>query len=146
MGAGLYHPRGCKFGQWPLVSPVQSPLGREGLGAQMFPLQPHGGSFHTNLSMCHCPLLSPRVGQQGPLRWLASHLCLWRLVSHPGWGWMSFRPGLRWMSFHPGLSWMSSTLARGGCLSALARGGCLSTLAPSRGSSCQVPVWVNLCR
>ena len=106
MGAGLYHPRGCKFGQWPPVLPVQSQLGREGLGAQTFPLQPPRGSFGTNRSMRHHPLLpSPGVGQPGPLRQFASRLCLWRLVYHPGWRWMSFHPGWRWMSFHPGLRW-----------------------------------------
>ena len=108
MGAGLYHPLGCKFGQWPPVLPVQSQLGREGLGAQTFPIQPPRGSIGTNHSMHHCPLLpTPGVGQLGPLRWLASHLCLRRLVYCPGWGWMSFCPGPRWMSFHPGLRWMS---------------------------------------
>ena len=108
MGAGLYRLRGCKFGRWPPISPVQSQLGREGLGAQTFPLQPPRGSFGTNHSMRHCPLLpSPGVGQPGPLRWFASCLCLWRPVYCPGWRWMSFHPGLRWMSFHPGLRWMS---------------------------------------
>ena len=109
MGAGLYHPSSCKFGQWPPVSPVKSQLGREVLGAQTFPLQLPGGSFGTNHSMCHCSLLPfLRVGQLGPLRWLASHLCLQRPVSHPGWGWMFFCPGLRWMSSCPGSRWMSS--------------------------------------
>ena len=107
MGAGLYHPRGCKFGRWPPVSPVQSQLGREGLGAQTFPLQPPRGSFSTNRSMCHRPLLpSLRVGQLGPLRWFASCLCLW-MSFHPGSRWMSFHPGSRWMSFHPGSRWTS---------------------------------------
>ena len=93
MGAGLYHPHGCRFGRWPPVSLVQSQWGREGLGAQMFPLQPPGGSFHTNLSMRHCPLLpSLRIGQPGPLRWLASHLCLQRLVSHPDWRLVGLHP------------------------------------------------------
>ena len=109
MGAGLYHPCGCKFGQWPPVSPVQSQLGREDLGAQTFPLQPPRGSFHTNLSMHHRPLLpSLRVGQLGPLMWFASHLCLQRPVSHPDWRWTSSCPGSRWMSSRPGLRWMSS--------------------------------------
>ena len=108
MGVGLYRPHGCKFGQWPPVSPGQSQLGREGLGAQTFPLQPPRGSFGTNHSRHHRPLL-PSLGMSQPslLRWLASHLCLQRLVCCPGWGWMSFHPGLRWMSFHPGLRWMS---------------------------------------
>ena len=102
MGAGPYHVHGCKFGRWLPISPVQSQLGREGLGAQMFPLQPPGGTFHTNLSMHHRSLLpSLRVGQLGPLRQLASHLCLRRPVSHPGWRWMFFHPGLRWMFFCP---------------------------------------------
>ena len=109
MGAGPYHPRSCRFGRWPPVSPVQSQLGREGLGAQTFPLQPPAWTFRTNLSRCRRPLLlSLRVGQLGPLRRLASHLCLWRPVSHPGWRWMSSCPGLRWMSSHPGSRWMSS--------------------------------------
>ena len=102
MGAGLYRPRGCKFGQWPPVSPVQSQLGREGLGAQTFPLPPPGGTFHTNLSMRHRSLLpSPRVGQPGPLRQLASCLCLWRPVSCPGSRWMFSCPGSRWTFSHP---------------------------------------------
>ena len=109
MGMGLYHPRGCKFGRWPPVSPGQSQLGREGLGAQMFLLQPPGGSFGTNYSSHHCSLLrSLGVGQPGLLRELASHLCLRRPVCCPGWGWMSFHPGSRWMSFHPGLRWTFS--------------------------------------
>ena len=109
MGADLYRPRSCKFGRWPPVSPGQSQLGREGLGAQMFPLQPPRGSFGTNHSRCHCPLLpSLGAGQPGLLRWLASHLCLWRLVCCPSWGWMSFHPGSRWMSFHPGSRWTFS--------------------------------------
>ena len=102
MGLGLYHPHGCRFGRWPPVSPVQSQLGREGLGAQMFPLQPPGGTFHTSLSMHHHLLLSSlRVGQLGPLRWLASCLCLWRLVSRPGWRWIASCPGLRWTFSRP---------------------------------------------
>ena len=109
MGAGLYRPRGCKFGRWPPVLPVQSQLGREGLGAQTFPLQPPRGTFHTNLSMRHCPLLpSLRVGQPGPLMWPASRLCLWRPVSHPDWRWMSSCPGWRWTSSRPGLRWTFS--------------------------------------
>ena len=75
----------------------------------MFPLQPPGGSFGTNHSRPHCPLLpSLGVGQLGPLRWFASCLYLQRLVHCPGWGWMSFHPGLRWMSFHPGSRWTFS--------------------------------------
>ena len=109
MGVGLYRPLGCKFGRWPPISPVWSQLGREGLGALMFLLQPPAWTFHTNLSICHCPLLpSPRVGQPGPLRWLASCLCLWRPVSCPGWRWMFSHPGWRWMSSHPDQRWMSS--------------------------------------
>ena len=75
----------------------------------MFPLQPPRGSFGTNHSMHHC-LLPPSlgVGQPGPLRWFASHLCLWRPVYCPGWRWMSFHPGLRWMSFHLGSRWTFS--------------------------------------
>ena len=109
MGAGLYQPCGCKFGRWPPVLPVQSQLGREGLGAQMFPLQPPRGSFGTNHSRHHHLLLPTLgVGQPGPLGWFASHLCLQRPAYHPGWRWMSFHPGLRWMSFHPGSRWTSS--------------------------------------
>ena len=107
MGVGLYRPCGCKFGRWPPVSPVQSQLGREGLGARTFPLQPPRGTFHTNLSIRHCPFLpSPRVGQPGPLRRLASCLCLRRPVSHPGW--MFSCPGSRWMFSHPGSRWTFS--------------------------------------
>ena len=81
---------------------VQSQLGREGLGAQTFPLQPPEGSFGTNHSMCCRPLLpSPGVGQPGPLRQFASCLCLRRPVYHSGWRWMSFHPGSRWTSSHP---------------------------------------------
>ena len=106
MGVGLYRPRGCRFGRWPPVSPVHSQLGREGLGAQTFPLQPPRWTFRTNLSMRHHPLLpSPRVDQPGPLRRLAPRLCLRRLVYCPGWRWMSFHPSSRWMSFHPGSRW-----------------------------------------
>ena len=109
MGAGLYRPHGCKFGRWPPVLPVQSQLGREGLGAQTFPLQPPGGSFGTNHSMrCHPLLPSLGVGQPSPLRQFASCLCLRRPVYCPGWRWMSFHPGSRWMSFHPGLRWTFS--------------------------------------
>ena len=106
MGAGLYHPCSCKFGRWPPISPVQSQLGREGLGAQTFPLQPPAWTFHTNLSMHHRPLLlSLRVGQLGPLRQLASHLSLQRLVSHPGLRWTSSHPGMRQMSSRLGSRW-----------------------------------------
>ena len=109
MGVDLYHPCGCKFGRWPPISPGQSQSGREGLGAQTFPLQPPRGTFHTNLSMHLCLLLpSPSVRQPGPLRQLASCLCLQRLVSCPGLRWMSSCSGLRWMSSHPGSRWMSS--------------------------------------
>ena len=102
VGAGPYHPRCCKFGRWPPVSPVQSRLDREALGAQMFPLQPPRGSFGTNRSRHRRPLLPfPGVGQLGPLRQFASHLCLWRPVYCPGWRWMSFHPGLRWTFSHP---------------------------------------------
>ena len=96
MGVGLYHPHSCKFGRWPPVSPVQSQLGREGLGAQTFPLQPPRWIFHTNPGH-HLLLPSLGVGQPGPLRWLASHLCLQRLVSCPGWRWMFYHLNLRWM-------------------------------------------------
>ena len=100
MGVGLYRPHGCKFGSGPPVSPVQSQLGREGLGAQTFPLQPPRWIFHTNPG--HRPLLpSLGVGQPGPLRWLASRLCLWRPVSHPGWRWMFSCLDQRWVGFHP---------------------------------------------
>ena len=109
MGVSLYRPRCCKFGRWPPVLPVQSRLDREALGAQTFPLQPPRGSFGTNHSMHHFPLLpSPGVGQPGPLRQFASRLCLWRLVYHPGWRWMSSHPDSRWMSFHLGSRWTSS--------------------------------------
>ena len=111
MGVGLHHPCVCKFGRWPPVSLVQSQLGREGLGAQTFSFQLPRGSFGTNRSMCHHPLLpSLGVGQPGPLRWFASCLCLQRPVYHPGCRWMSFHPGSRWMSFHPGSRWTSSHL------------------------------------
>ena len=111
MGAGLYHLHCCKFGRWPPASPVQSRLDREALGAQTFRIQPPGGSFGTNHSRCHCPLLpSPGVDQPGPLRQFASRLYLQRLVYCPGWRWMSFHPGSRWtfscpdqrsVGFHP---------------------------------------------
>ena len=140
MGVGLYHPCGCKFGRWPPISPVQSQLGREGLGAQMFLLQPPGGSFGTNHSMCHRPLLpSLGVGQLGPLRWFASHLCLQRPVYCPGWRWMSFHPGSRWMSFHPGLRWMSFHPGLRWTFPAPIRGQLASILMPSGGSSCWGP-------
>ena len=108
MGAGLYHPRSCKFSRWPPFLPVQSRWDREALGAQTFRLQPPGGSSGTNHSRC-CHLLPPSlgVGQLGHLRWFASCLCLLRPVYCPGWRWMSFPPDLRWMSFHPGLRWTS---------------------------------------
>ena len=122
MGAGLYHPRGCKFGRWPPVLPVQSQLGREGLGAQTFPLQPPRWTFRTNPSICHCPLLLfLRVGQPGPLRRLASHLCLQKPVSRPGWRWMFSHLNRRWM------------------FPASIGGGLASVLIPSRGSSCRGP-------
>ena len=106
--AGLYHPRCCKFDQWSPTSPVQSRLDKEALGAQTFLLLPPGGSFGTNRSRHHCPLLpSPGADQLGPLRWFVSHLCLWRPVYCSDGGWMSFCLGLRWMSFHPGSRWMS---------------------------------------
>ena len=102
VGAGLYHPRCCKLGRWPPASPVQSRLDREALGAQTFPLQPPRGSFGTNHSMRHRPLLpSPGVGQLGPLRRFASHLCLRRPVYCPGWSWLSFHPGSRWTFSRP---------------------------------------------
>ena len=79
---------------------MQSQLGREGLGAQTLPLQPPRWTFCTNSS--HRPLLpSPRVGQPGPLRWLASCLCLWRPISHPGWRWVFSHLDQRWVGFHP---------------------------------------------
>ena len=79
---------------------MQSQLGREGLGAQTFPLQPPRWTFHTNSG--HCPLLpSPRVGQPGPLRRLASRLCLQRQVSCPGWRWVFSRLDQRWVGFRP---------------------------------------------
>ena len=111
MGAGLYHPHSCKFGRWPPILPVQSQLGREGVGAQAYPLQPPRWTFHTNPSIHHCLLLPiPRVGQPDPLRWLAFLLCLQRPVFHPGWRWMFSRLDQRWMiscldrrwvGFHP---------------------------------------------
>ena len=71
-----YHPHSCRFGQWPPILPVQSQLGREGPGVQMFPLQPPRGSSGTSHSTHHRPLLpSPRADQPGPLRQLASCLC-----------------------------------------------------------------------
>ena len=109
MGPGLYHLRGCKFDRWPPASPVQSQLDREALGAWRFLLWPPRGSFGTSQPRhYHPPLPSPGAGQPGPLRWLVSHLCLWRPVYCSGGGWMFFRPGLRWMSFHPGLRWTFS--------------------------------------
>ena len=108
MGVGLYRPHCCESGRWSPVSPVQSRSDREVLGAQTFPLQPPGGSFGTNWSRHHCPLLpSLGVGQPGPLRQFVSCLCLWRSVYCSGRRWMSFCLGLRWMSFHPGSRWMS---------------------------------------
>ena len=100
MGAGLYYP----------------------LGAQMFPLQPPRGFFGTNHSMRHHPLLSSsRVGQPGPLRWLASRLCLrGRFPSLIGGGHLP-------------------SLVRGGLFPAPIRGWLASILMPSRGSSCQGP-------
>ena len=75
-------------------------MGREGLGAWTFPLQPPRWTFRTNLG--HRPLLpSLRVGQPGPLRWLASQLCLRRLVSHPRWRWVFSCLNQRWVGFHP---------------------------------------------
>ena len=107
MGVGLYRPLSCKFGRWPPVSPVRSQLGREGLGAQTFLLQPPAWTFCTNPSIRRHPLLpSSRVGQPGPLRQLASCLCLRRPVSHPGWRWMVSHPGWRWMSSHPNQRWV----------------------------------------
>ena len=106
VGAGLYHPRCCKFGRWPPVSPVQSRSDREALGAQMFPPQPPRGSFGTNRSRhCHPLLPSLGAGQPGPLRQFVSRLCLWRPVYSSGRRWMSFRPGSRWMCFRPGWRW-----------------------------------------
>ena len=105
-GAGLYHLHCCKFDRWPPILPVQSRSDREALGAQTFPLQPPRGSFGTNRSRQHHPLLlSPGADQLGPLRRFVSCLCLWRPVYCSGRGWMSFHPGSRWMSFHPGLRW-----------------------------------------
>ena len=70
---------------------MRSQLAMEGLGAQTFPLQPPRWTFHTNSGL-RSLLLSLRVGQLGPLRWLASHLCLRRPVS---------RLDQRWVGFHP---------------------------------------------
>ena len=132
VGAGLYHPHCCKFGRWPPASPVQSRLDREALGAQTFHLQLPEGSFGTNCSRHHCPLLpSPGVGQPDPLRRFVS--CLY----------------LR--------SWFTA-LAGGGCLSTLVQGGLFPTLirgrlasilTSSRGSRCRGPslgrpLWVRL--
>ena len=108
VGAGLYHPHGCKFDRGPPASPAPSRSDREALGAQRFLLWPHGGSFGTSWPRHHHLLLpSPGAGRQGLLRWLVSHLCLWRLVYCSGGGWMSFCLGLRWMTFHPGRRWMA---------------------------------------
>ena len=101
MGVGFYHTRGCKFGRWPPVLPVQSQLGREGLGAQMFPFSPWMDLLYQSL---HLPSLTPSVpgvGQPGPLRWLASCLCLQRPVSNPDWRWTFSYPGSRWTFSHP---------------------------------------------
>ena len=132
MGAGLYHPRGCKFGRWSPFSPVQSRWDRKALGALTFHLQPPGGSSGTNRTRHHRPLPpSPGVGQLGHLRQFASCLCLRRPVYCPGWRWMSFPPGPRWMSF---------PLARGGPFSTPIKGWLASILTTSRGSSCRGPI------
>ena len=132
VGAGLYHPRSCKFDRWPPTSPVPSRLDRESLGAQRFHLRPHGGSFGTSWPRHHRLLLpSPGVDRQGLPRLLVSHLCLWRpvycsgggwmsfhldlrgMTFHPGQRWMTFHPGRRWMTFHPGQRWMTFRLNQG---------------------------------
>ena len=108
-GVGLYHLRCCKFDRWPPALPALSQSDREALGAQRFLLRPPRGSFGTSRSRHHCPPLpSLGAGQPGPLRWLASHLCLRWPVYCPGWRWMSFHLGLRQMSFHPGSRWTFS--------------------------------------
>ena len=97
MGVGLYHLRCCKFDRWPPASPAQSQSDREAVGARRFLLWPPRGSFGTSWPRHHhLPLPSLGAGQLGPLRWLVSHLCLWRPVYCSGRGWMSFHPGLRW--------------------------------------------------
>ena len=106
---GLYHPHCCKFDRWPPASPVPSRSDRETLGAQRFLPQPPGGSFGTSRPRHHrLPLPSPGMGQLGPLRWLVSCLCLWKLVYCSGGEWMSFHLGSRWMSSHPGSRWTFS--------------------------------------
>ena len=82
---------------------------------------------------------SPRVGQPGPLKRLASHLCLQRPVSRPDWRWTSSRPGSRWMSFHPGSRWTSSCPGSRWTFPAPIRGRLASILTSSRGSSCRGP-------
>ena len=100
--AGLYHLRCCKFDRWPPASPVQSRSDREALGAWRFLLWPPRGSFDTSQPRHYRPPLpSPGAGQPGPLRWLVSHLCLWRPVYCSGGGWMSFHLGLRWTFSRP---------------------------------------------
>ena len=115
----------------------------------MFLLQPPRGSFGTNRSRCHCPLLlSLGAGQLGPLRWFVSHLCLQRPVYCSGGGVEVFRLGLRWMSFHSGSRWMSFHPGSRWTFPTLIRGRLDSILMPSRGSSCQGPslgrpLWVR---
>ena len=109
MGAGLYHPRGCKSDRWPPTSPALSRSDRKVLGTQRFHLRLCGGSFGTSQPRYHCLLLpSLGVGRQGLPRWLVSHLCLWRPVYCSGRGWVSFHLDLRWMTSHPGLGWKTS--------------------------------------
>ena len=138
--AGPYHPRGGGFGQWPPISPVPSQLGREGLGVQTFPPQPPGGSSGTNHSTRCCPLrTSPRVDQLGPLRQLASCLCLRRPVS-------ALIRGGRFPALAQ--SGRLAALVRGGLFPAPIRGQLASILVPSRGPSCRgtslgKPLWAR---
>ena len=100
MEAGLYRPHDRKFGRYPPTLPVRSQLGREGLGAQTLPLQPPRWTVCTKSG--HRPLLpSLRVGQPGPLRQLASCLCLRRPISHPSWRWVGSHLDQRWVGFCP---------------------------------------------
>ena len=104
VGAGLYHRCGHKSDRWPPTSPTPSRSDREALGAQRFLPQLCAWSFGTSWPRYHRPLLpSPGAGQQGLLRWLVSHLCLWRPVYCSGGGVGVFPPGPEVDDFPPWL-------------------------------------------